>query len=440
MSVAFVSLGCAKNLVDSERMLAVLGQGGYVVGAPQEEADVIVVNTCGFLAEASEESYEVIRQALSQKKAGPCTRVVVAGCLASRYGRQLLENLPGIDAVVGVNNREDVLRAVAGESRSRPLVLTSQRAKRPGKDVPRVRITASPFAYLRISEGCSQHCSFCTIPSIRGPFRSKPDRTILREAKELLDDGVVELDVIGQDTSSYGQDLPGKVRLAGLLAKLDKLPGLEWLRVLYAYPSSLDRRVIKTMAESEHVVHYLDLPLQHISDRILRRMGRRFSRAKTERLIDLLFSAMPDLALRTTIIVGFPGETDAEFAELLNFVRQVRFTALGAFAFSPEQGTRAAGFAGQVPDEVKQERLDELMRLQQQIALTRNESLVGQKLDVLIEQANAGGQIQGRYYAQGPEVDSVCYVRTRRKLRAGQIIWAEVTGYDGYDLKVRPVQ
>ena len=440
MSVAFVSLGCAKNLVDSERMLAVLGQGGHIVGSPQEEADVILVNTCGFLAEASEESYEVIRQAIAQKKTGPCRRVVVAGCLTSRYGRQLLEDFPGIDAVVGVNNREDVLMAVAGDGRSRPLVLASRRSKRPGSDVPRVRITASPFAYLRISEGCSQHCSFCTIPAIRGPFRSKPVRTIVREAKELLGDGVVELNIIGQDTSSYGHDLPSGVRLADLLAKLDELDGLEWLRVLYAYPSSLDRRTIEAMAGMEHVVHYLDLPLQHISDRILPRMGRRFSRARTERLVQRLLAAMPDLALRTTMIVGFPGETDAQFAELLDFVRQTQFTALGSFAFSAEEGTRAAGLSGQVPDEVKKERLGELMRLQQQIVLARNGSLVGQKLDVLIEHISESGQIQGRYYGQAPEVDSVCYVQTRRKLRAGQIIRAEVTGYEGYDLKVKPAR
>ena len=437
LSVAFVSLGCAKNLVDSERMLAVLGQGGHIVGAPHEQADVIVINTCGFLAEACQESYEVIRQALDQKQSGPCRRVVVAGCLANRYGRRLLEDLPGIDALVGVNNREDLLRAVAEDTGAEPLVLLSQHRTRSSIDAPRLRLTPGAFAYLRISQGCSQHCSFCTIPAIRGPFRSKSARTIVREAKELLGDGAVELNIIGQDTSSYGSDLGGKVGLADVLVKLDKLPGLRWLRVLYAYPSSLDGRTIKAMAELEHVVHYLDMPLQHISDRILRRMGRRFSRTKTERLVERLLTAMPDLALRTTLIVGFPGESDAEFAELLDFVRQVRFTALGAFAFSPEEGTRASRFRGALPEKVKQERLDAVMRLQQQIAVDRNKALVGKNLEVLIEESGDGGKSQGRYYGQAPEVDGICRVQASRPLSAGEIISARVSGFDVYDLQVK---
>ena len=351
LSVAFVSLGCAKNLVDSERMLAAIGQAGHIVAAPQERAQVIVVNTCGFIAEACQESYEVIRQVLAQKQTGPCRRVVVAGCLPQRYGRRLLEDLPGIDALLGPNSsRADLLRAIVGDSRTAPKVSLARRIIRLPKDTPRVRLTPAAYAYLRISEGCSQHCSFCTIPAIRGPYRSKSVRTILSEAKELLADGVIELNIIGQDTSSYGHDLPGTGGLADLLRKLDKLPGLSWLRVLYAYPSSFNNDIIEAMAEADHIVHYLDLPLQHINDRILRRMGRRFSRARTERLLEQLFKSMPDLALRTTMIVGFPGETDSEFTELLDFVSQVRFQALGAFVFSPEPGTTATAFPKQIPE------------------------------------------------------------------------------------------
>ena len=439
LSVAFVSLGCAKNLVDSERMLAAIGQAGHAIAAPPDQADVIVVNTCGFIADACQESYEAIGQALAQKQAGPCRRVVVVGCLPQRYGRELLADLPDIDALVGPNaSRADLLRAIAGDDQSAPQVLLARRTTQPRRDTPRVRITPTPYAYLRISEGCSQHCSFCTIPAIRGPYRSKSGRTIVSEAKELLADGAVELNIIGQDTSSYGSDLADRSRLADLIRRLDKLPDLRWLRLLYAYPSSLNNDTIKAISHSAHVVQYLDLPLQHINDRILRRMGRRFSRARTERLIERLFKAMPDLALRTTMIVGFPGETDSQFKELLDFVRRVRFHALGAFVFSPERGTPAADFPDQIPEALKRQRLQALMQLQQQIVAECNRSLIGGQIDVLIERSAAPGHAEGRYYAQAPEVDGICQIRSHRSITPGQIIAAVVTACDGYDLQVKP--
>ena len=438
LSVAFVSLGCAKNLVDSERMLALLGQAGHILGAEHDQADVIVINTCGFLADACQESYEVIQEALARKQSGPCRQVVVAGCLPSRLGQKLLDDLPGIDALVGVNNRHDLLQAIAVDSKSRPKLFLTRKTKPPKQDTPRVRITPSSYAYLRIAEGCNQHCSFCTIPAIRGPFRSKKPRTILAEAKELIADGSAELNIIAQDTTSFGRDLPSPTNLASLLSQLDKLPNLNWLRILYAYPSSLTNDTIKTMANSAHVLHYLDMPLQHISEPILRRMSRRFSRARTEKLIDRLFTAMPDLALRTTIIVGFPGETDAHFDELLQFVRRVRFHALGAFMFSPEPGTPAADFPHQVPELVKQQRLQALMQLQQEIVAQRNTALLGQEIDVLIDSQISPRRYQGRYYAQAPEVDSLCIVHSHRSLSVGQIISATVISFDAYDLKVKP--
>ncbi len=428
LSVAFVSLGCAKNLVDSERMLALLGQAGHIIGADHDQADVIVINTCGFLADACQESYEVVHEALARKQAGPCRKVVVAGCLPSRLGRKLLEDLPGIDALVGVNNRQDLLQAITAEAQSRAKILLGRKAKPPKQDTPRVRITPGSYAYLRISEGCSQHCSFCTIPAIRGPFRSKSARAILAEARELITDGSAELNIIGQDTTSYGCDLPGSTGLANMLAQLDKLPSLNWLRILYAYPSSLTNDIIKAMADKSHVLHYLDMPLQHISEPILRGMGRRFSRARTEKLIDRLFKAMPDLALRTTIIVGFPGETDDHFNELLGFVRQVRFHALGAFAFSPEPGTPAADFPHQVPEHIKQQRLQTLMQLQQEIVAQRNTALLGEKIDVLIDGQISPRRFEGRYYAQAPEVDSLCIVQSHRSLGVGRITPAAVVG------------
>lgn len=433
LKIAFVSLGCAKNLVDSERMLAWIGQAGHILGAPHEEADVIVINTCGFIADACRESYDAISQALAQKHTGPCRRVVVAGCLPQRISRQLLQDFPHIDALLGPNSSEtQLLKAISGLGR----VLLGRQRKRPRRDTPRVRITPTAYAYLRISEGCNQHCSFCTIPAIRGPFRSKATAIILAEAQELLADGTVELNLIGQDTSSYGHDRPGSVGLGDLLRKLDKLPGLSWLRLLYAYPFSLDADAIKAMAQAEHVPHYIDLPLQHINDRVLRRMGRRFSRARTKRLLDRLFKAMPDLALRTTMIVGFPGETDAEFQELLDFVTQMHFHALGAFAFSPEASTPAANFTGQVPEDVKQQRLEALMETQQKIVLCRNKSLIGKRLDVLIERVISPSQAQGRYYGQAPEVDSICHIHTSRQIQPGRIVPTVVRSYDGYDLIV----
>ena len=282
------------------------------------------------------------------------------------------------------------------------------------------------------------HLFFCTIPAIRGPYRSKSPRTIISEAKELLADGAVELNIIGQDTTSYSRDLPAVGGLADLLRKLDKLSHLSWLRVLYAHPSSLNNDMIKAISDSAHVVHYLDLPLQHINDRILRQMARPFSRARTELLIERLFKAMPDLALRTTMIVGFPGETDSQFQELLDFIRQVRFYALGAFVFSPEPGTPAADFPRQIPENLKRQRLEVLMQLQQQIVAERNNSLIGKRIDVLLERRPTRGRAQGRYYAQAPEVDSVCHIHNHRSFTPGQIIATIVTGYDGYDLQVKP--
>jgi ribosomal protein S12 methylthiotransferase len=416
-------------------MLAWIGQAGHIVGTEQEQADVIIINTCGFIADACRESYEAISQALAQKQAGPCRTVIVAGCLSQRMGRELLKVFPGIDAMLGPNSSEaELLKATSGEGG----ILLGRQRKRPRRDTPRVRITPMAYAYLRISEGCSQHCSFCTIPAIRGSYRSKTARTIIYEAKELLANGAAELNIIGQDTSSYGRDYPDSSGLGGLLQRLDRLAGLGWLRVLYAYPSSLDNDTIKAMAQAKHVVHYLDMPLQHVSDRILRRMGRRFSRAKTERLIERLFKAVPDLALRTTMIVGFPGETDSEFQELLDFVAQVRFHALGAFVFSPEPGTPAGDFAEQLPEDTKQQRLEAIMRIQQQIVAKRNRSLIGQHIEVLVERVLSNGYAEGRYYGQAPEVDGICRIERIQPITVGRIIPAVICGYDGYDLLVKP--
>jgi len=434
LTVALVSLGCPKNLVDSEKMLALLAAGGSVVGAPMEKADVIVINTCGFLAAARDESLGVIREALEHKAAGRARRVVVAGCLVNRDGEKLFELAPGIDAVVGVNDREAILEAVTGTGREATTWITPRNRKGPG-DAGRFRLTPRHTAYLRISEGCSRQCSFCTIPAIRGAFRSKPFKQVLAEAAELVADGAVELNVIGQDTTGYGADLGGKASLASLLRALDALDGVEWIRLLYAYPWGFTEELMEAMAGRRHVLPYVDVPLQHVSTPVLKRMRRGTTRRSIERLLRDLRS-IEGMVVRTTFIVGFPGETEADFEDLLAFVREGRFEAMGVFAFSPEEGTAAAGMPGQIRQDVKADRAERLMLAQQEVAFAANESLVGSPITVLVDGADAKGRCVGRYYGQAPDIDGVCLLTSPRP--AGTLVPGTVTGWDGYDVIVAP--
>jgi ribosomal protein S12 methylthiotransferase len=446
-----VSLGCAKNLVDSEKMLGQLAEGGCVVGADLPEADVIVINTCGFLQAAREEAHQAIREALEHKRAGRCRRVVVAGCLVQRDGRSLVDDWPDIDALVGVNNRADLLKAV-GVSEAR-----SSRGKRGPRrrgadlylgdyhsqswtDSARLRLTPRHFAYLRISEGCDQKCTFCTIPAIRGPLYSKPVAEVLNEARELIEDGAVELNIIGQDTTSYGKDIDYRPGLAGLLKELNKLDGLRWLRLLYAYPSEFTGEMIDAVAECDKVVKYVDVPLQHINDRILRAMYRRVTRRQTEALLDKLRDRIPGVVLRTTLIAGFPGETEAEFSELLEFVRERRFEALGVFPFSREPDTPAGRMKGQLAEEVAQERADALMSVQQEVAFERNRGRVGAAFDVLVESQipDDQGRLPARAVFQAPQVDGITRLSTAAGLTAGNVVRARCSGWDRYDLIARP--
>ena len=431
--MALVSLGCPKNLIDSEKMLAALAAGGCIVAAPMDEADVIVINTCGFLSAARDESLGVIREALEHKRAGRASRVVVAGCLPNRDGRRLYEAAPGIDAVVGVNDRGRILAAVTGRRR---FTRVSGCHGRIAPDDGRFRLTPRHTAYLRIAEGCSRRCSFCTIPAIRGPFRSKPPKTVLTEAAELIADGAVELNVIAQETTAYGRDLPGKSNLASLLRELDRLDGVRWIRLMYAYPRGFGDDLIDAVAECERVVPYVDLPIQHICDPVLRRMRRGVSRAATEKLLRRLRERVPGVAIRTTLIVGFPGETERQFGELLEFVREFRFDAMGVFEFSAEEGTPSAGMARQVPDELKAERRRELMLAQRRIVLKANRQKVGRRIDVLVDGRGADGHTVGRFYGQAPDIDGVC--RLTRRRRAGSFVIGKVIDFEGYDLLVEP--
>jgi len=431
ISVSLVSLGCPKNLVDSENMLGRLAEAGCLVGAPMDDADVIVVNTCGFLAAARDEALDVISEAVAHKTSGRTGRVVVAGCLVERDADKLFELAPGIDAIVGLTDRDEIVRAVAGEAR----VLVHPFAGGVHGDSGRFRLTPRHTAYLRISEGCSHRCTFCTIPDIRGPFRSKPQADVLAEAAELIADGAFELNVIAQDTTGYGTDLDGAVDLAGLLRSLDGLDGAGWVRLLYTYPRGFDDGLIAAIAECGHVVEYVDIPLQHVADSVLKRMGRRVKRTEIEELLGKLRSA--GVTLRTTFITGFPGETDAEFAELLAFVEEFEFDALGVFAYSPEPGTPAVRLPDQVPGETGLRRAEAIMVAQQEIVFVANQDAIGEVIDVLVDGVDGQGRCVGRHAGQAPEIDSVCLLTDPRP--PGELIAAEVVGFDGYDLIVKTI-
>jgi ribosomal protein S12 methylthiotransferase len=442
---AFISLGCPKNTVDSERMLGKLAQDGYAFTPDADGADVVVVNTCGFIEPARQESLGVIREMLSLKEQGRVGAVVVAGCLAERKKDDLLAEVPGVDHIVGVFGREEITQVLdrtlskrlQDEQRSlfRPAPVKAQ------EDTARLRITPRHYAYLKISEGCDRLCTFCAIPGMRGKHVTKPMEEVLREARELVADGVRELIVVAQDTTYYGLDLYGRVRLAELLRELDQVEGLEWIRILYAYPIHFTDELLETLATAKKIIPYLDMPLQHISDRMLRRMQRRVDRAQTEDLLGRLRKAWPDLTLRTTFIVGFPGETDAEFAELLEFMHATRFERAGVFPYSLEPGTPAARLPDHLPEEVKAERRDRLMAVQQEVAFDWTRGQVGKEIEVIVDAADpeVPGHVLARSHADAPEID--CTVRVKGKnMRPGDLVRVRVTGADGYDLMARALR
>ncbi len=441
-SFAFVSLGCPKNLVDSERMLGKLAQEGYVLTPQAEGADVVVVNTCGFIEPARQESLAVIREMLVLKEQGRVGAVVVAGCLAERKGDQLLQDVPGVDHLVGVFGREEIAqvldRTLAHQTEQRTVFRPAP--VRALEDTARLRITPRHYAYLKISEGCDRLCTFCAIPSMRGKHVTKPMEEVLREARELAADGVRELILVAQDTTYYGLDLYGEVRLAELLRQLERVEGIEWIRILYAYPIYFTEDLIDTLARSRKIIPYLDMPLQHINDRLLRRMQRKVNRAAIEALLAQLRQAIPGLALRTTFIVGFPGETEEEFNELVDFVRTTQFERVGVFPYSLEPGTPAERLPDHLAEEVKNERQARLMEAQQEVAFRWTQAQIGKEMEVIIDGADPEfpNHALARSKADAPEID--CLVRVKgRNLRAGDLVKVKVTGADGYDLIGRAI-
>jgi ribosomal protein S12 methylthiotransferase len=434
---AFVSLGCPKNTVDSERMLGKLAGDGYTLSPEAEGADVVVVNTCGFIEPARQESLAVIREMLALKREGRVGAVVVAGCLAERKKDELLLEVPEVDGIVGVFGREEIAQVVDRAIRQQKEQRTLFRPApvRALEDTARLRITPRHYAYLKISEGCDRTCTFCAIPGMRGKHVTKPMEEVLREARELAADGVRELILVAQDTTYYGLDLYGKTRLAELLRELDQVDGIEWVRILYTYPIFFTDELINTIAAARKIIPYLDMPLQHISDRVLRRMQRRVRRQDIEELVARLRSSVPNLTLRTTFIVGFPGETDAEFAELCDFVRSARFERAGVFPYSLEPGTPATKLDGHLPEEVKQERRGRLMEAQQEVHLGWNQTQFGKVVDAIVDgpDPEVPNHVQARGHADAPEID--CMVRVKGKnLRAGDLVSVKITSADGYDL------
>ncbi len=434
---AFVSLGCAKNLVDSERMLGLLQLEGYRLVREPAGADFVVVNTCGFIEQARAESYAVINEMLELKRRGDTRGVIVSGCLAEREKEQLLETCPDVDHLVGVFGREQVTkvadRLIAGLDEQRtvfqpaPVQALSDRG--------RLRITPRHFAYLKISEGCDRLCTFCAIPKMRGKHASKPIEEIVAEARELAADGVRELNIVAQDTTYYGLDLYGETRLRELLEQLDQVEGIEWIRLLYLYPMYVTDELLQTIAGSRRIVPYLDMPLQHINDAMLKRMQRRVTKEQTVDLIRRMRAAIPHLVLRTTFITGFPGETEDQFAELVEFVENAKFERMGVFTYSFEPDTPAARLPDHLSEDVKEERRERLMAAQQPLAFLRQQAEVGQKRDVLLDGPVPGERNVwvGRTFADAPDIDGVVYV-SGKGLKAGQLVGCEIVETQGYDL------
>ncbi len=428
-SVGVISLGCAKNQVDTERMLGILTAAGYAITAEPEDADVLVVNTCGFIESAKQESINAILEMAQYKRGGRCVRLVVTGCLSERYRDDLRLAMPEIDILLGVREYESLPRLLGG------------RADAPhcGPKSARVLTTPRYSAYLRIADGCDNRCTYCAIPLIRGKLASEPLEDLVDEAKRLADGGVTELTLIAQDTSGYGTDRYGKPMLGALLDRLEKIEALRWLRVLYTYPDTVTPALIDRFCDGGKIAPYLDMPLQHTEDEILRRMHRRGDQAHIRRVLEYVARRAPAFMLRTTLMVGFPGETDAHFDAMLRFLQEHPFDRVGAFAFSPEEGTAAANLPDQVPDAVKQERLARLMEAQQPISRTRNERRVGQIVEVLIEGCD-NGRCYGRSYAEAPDVDGKIYLESAAAFAPGSYLPIRLTQALEYDMIGEPLR
>ncbi len=435
MKIHFISLGCDKNLVDSEVMLGLLSRQGYEFTDDAADADAIVVNTCCFIGDAKEESVNTVLEMAEYRRDGKCRVLIVTGCMAQRYRQEIVDEIPEVDAVLGTTTydciAEAIDQALGGERMQRyedvdRLVLT---------DAKRVLTTGGHYAYLKIAEGCDKHCTYCIIPKLRGAYRSVSMERLVQEARELAEQGVRELILVAQETTLYGVDLYGEKSLHRLLRELCRIPGIRWIRVQYCYPEEIYDELIRTIREEPKICHYLDLPIQHASDRILKRMGRRTSRADLKEIVEKLRREIPDICLRTTLISGFPGETQEDHEILMDFVDEMEFDRLGVFPYSAEEDTPAAEMPDQIPDEVKESHRDEIMELQQEIAFAKAEEMVGRTLWCMVEGKLADENAYvARTYKDAPDVDGYLFIQTACELMSGDFVQVRVTGADEYDL------
>ena len=438
-SYSFISLGCAKNTVDSERMMGLLKLDGYELVSDPVGSDFVIVNTCGFIENARTESFAAIDEMLALKREGKTKGVIVSGCLAERQKEQLLEDRPEIDSLVGVFGREEITgiadQLVGNLAEQR--IVFQPAPIRALPDMDRLQITPGHFAYLKISEGCDRLCTFCAIPKMRGKHATKPMENVIAEAEQLAAKGVRELIVVAQDTTYYGMDLYGEPRLAELLEKLNAVEGLDWIRLMYFYPMYIDEKLLKTIAACDKIVPYIDMPLQHADDLMLKRMSRRVNQEQMNHQINLMRKMLPDLVLRTTFITGFPGETEEQFQTLIEFVKRHRFERMGVFTYSFEPDTPAAKIEGHLDDEVKEDRRNRLMQVQQEIMFEYNQSQVGRTVDIIIDQPveEQPGVWIGRGSCDAPDVDGITFVtQTQHELKEGQIVECEIVASQGYDL------
>ncbi|MCI8559916.1 MAG: 30S ribosomal protein S12 methylthiotransferase RimO [Dorea sp.] len=435
MNLLFISLGCDKNLVDSEVMLGLLGETGYKIVDDEKEADIIVVNTCCFIHDAKEESIQTILEMAEYKKGGRLKALIVTGCLAQRYKEEILKEMPEVDAVLGTASYHKIAETIEKALKDGGFVELSDINGLPLVDTKRLVTTGGHFAYLKIAEGCDKHCTYCIIPKLRGNYRSVPIERLVKEAKELSDQGVKELILVAQETTLYGRDLYGEKSLHRLLRELCKISGIRWIRLLYCYPEEIDDDLIRVIKEEKKICHYLDLPIQHSEDEILKRMGRRTTKEQIISIIRKLRTEIPDIVLRTTLITGFPGERKEHHEGLLAFVDEMEFDRLGVFTYSPEEDTPAAKESCQIPEEVKEERRAELMELQQEIVFEQAEDMTGKELLVMIEGKVVDEDAYvGRTYKDAPNVDGLIFVNTDRQLISGDFVKVKVTGAVEYDL------
>ena len=435
MKILFISLGCDKNLVDTEVMLGMLASRGYEMTNDEQEADIIVINTCCFIHDAKEESIQNILEMAEYKKNGSAKALIVTGCMAERYRQEILDEIPEVDEVLGTTAYDRILDAVDAALAGQHEVMTADLDALPLPETKRLVTTGRHFAYLKIAEGCDKHCTYCIIPKIRGNFRSVPMERLLKEAQDLAEQGVKELILVAQETTLYGKDLYGEKSLPKLLRELCKISGIRWIRILYCYPEEITDELIQVMKEEPKICHYLDLPIQHANDTILKRMGRRTSKQELIDIVQKLRKEIPDICLRTTLITGFPGETQEQHEEVMEFIDTLEFDRLGAFTYSPEEDTPAATFEDQIDEEVKEDRQADIMELQQEIAFDKAEDMIGREVLVMIEGKVADENAYvGRTYRDAPNVDGLIFINTDVELISGDFAKVKVTGALDYDL------